>query len=262
MESLNSTQILLSGKDIRAMVGIVSEVAASPGDHPEKKRLLMDSLCSLLNADAWSWVLATSVKPGQQPVYTSVVSGGFEEGRFSNLLVAQEHVDFAKLTEPLARNLNQSNTQVTLLSSDYDPDGFFADCESHHLWKSADCALPLLCYRPVPNGNISGVALYRKYDGRPFNLRHSKIAHIVLEEVSWLHEQGWPWSSAAKVPELTNRCRQVLNLLLEGLSRKEVADRLGISEHTVNDYAKEVYKFFGVHSHAELVSKFRAGSVA
>jgi len=260
MDSLNSTQILLSGKDIRAMVGIVSEVAANQGDHPEKKRLLMDSLCTLVQADSWSWVLATKVEPGQQPVYTSVSSGGFEDGQFSKLLVAQEHVDFAKLTEPLARGVSRTDDQVTLLCDDYDPGDFFAGCKSHHLWKNADTALPILCYRPVPNGSVSGVALYRKYDGRPFNLRHAKIAHIVLEEVPWLHEQGWPWSSAMRVPELTNRCRQVLNLLLEGLSRKEVANRLSLSEHTVNDYAKDVYKFFGVHSHAELISKFRVGA--
>ncbi len=47
--------------------------------------------------------------------------------------------------------------------------------------------------------------------------------------------------------------------MLEGLPRKLVADRMGLSVHTVNDYAKQIYDYFQVKSHAELLTRFRAG---
>lgn len=257
MEPQANTQTLLSGNDIRAMVAVVGDVAASPGDHPEKKRLLMDSLSDLVDADSWSWMLATRLKPGMQPVFTSISSGGFDEGKFSRVIIAQEHPDYAKLTEPLARAINRDREQITYRHEDYDPDEFFSECESRHLWNSAGVDPPLLCYRPVANSSVSAVALYRKSDRGRFTLRHAKIAHILLEQVPWLHEQGWPWVSASRVPELSARLREVLNLLLEGLPRKEIADRLNIKESTIHGYTKDVYKFFDVHSHAELMCKFR-----
>ncbi len=259
MDPANNTQTLLSGNDIRAMVGIVADVAAHQGAHPAKKRLVMDSLCDLIGADGWAWMLATRLKPGSQPVFTSISSGGFEEGMFSKVLVAQEHKDFAKLTEPLAKSISQKREQVTLRRVDYDPDDSFSRCDSRSSWDNIGFGPPMLCYRPVANTSISAVALYRKVGRKAFDLREAKIAHILLEKVPWLHEQGWPWASASRVPELSPKLREVLNQLLDGRTRKEAADRMNIKENTLNEYAKKVYKFFDVHSHAELVNKFRVG---
>src|SRR6056297_2219198 len=149
MEPQTNTQTLLSGKDIREMVGIVGDVAASPGDHSEKKHLLMGSLSSLVAADGWSWMLATKMRPGQNPAFTSISSGGFEEGEFSRILVAQEHADFAKLTEPLAKSISQTRKQITLRRIDYDPSDWFAGCESRPLWNATGVGPPMLCSPPV-----------------------------------------------------------------------------------------------------------------
>jgi DNA-binding CsgD family transcriptional regulator len=39
---------------------------------------------------------------------------------------------------------------------------------------------------------------------------------------------------------------------LEGLKESEAARRLELSEHTVHTHIKAIYRFFGVHSKAEL----------
>ncbi len=75
----------------------------------------------------------------------------------------------------------------------------------------------------------------------------------------WLHEQGWPDDRGTTVPQLSPRQRITLNLLLEGQSRKEIADQLGISINTVAGYVKDVYKHFHVQSHAELMGRFLHG---
>ncbi len=47
--------------------------------------------------------------------------------------------------------------------------------------------------------------------------------------------------------------RRVLVLLLKGLLEKQVADRLGISPHTVHNHAREIYRAYQVHSRSELL---------
>ena len=47
--------------------------------------------------------------------------------------------------------------------------------------------------------------------------------------------------------------------MIEGWSRKQVAHQLGLAENTVHGYVKEIYRHYGVHSHAELVKRFSKG---
>lgn len=54
---------------------------------------------------------------------------------------------------------------------------------------------------------------------------------------------------------LSPRQRVVLNLLLEGMGRKQIAHQLKIAENTVSGYIKEIYRHFSVNSHAQLVRR-------
>jgi two-component system nitrate/nitrite response regulator NarL len=52
---------------------------------------------------------------------------------------------------------------------------------------------------------------------------------------------------------LAMRETQVANLGAEGLSTKEIAKRLGITEHTVSNYLFRIYNKLGISSRVELV---------
>jgi DNA-binding NarL/FixJ family response regulator len=56
--------------------------------------------------------------------------------------------------------------------------------------------------------------------------------------------------------ELTIREKEVLERLVAGDSYKTIADRLGISIHTVNNHLRHIYEKLQVSSRAEVVSKF------
>ena len=56
-------------------------------------------------------------------------------------------------------------------------------------------------------------------------------------------------------PELTDRERQILELMVRGKTIKSVAEFLLLSPHTVHDYVKRIYKKLEVHNRAELVQK-------
>ncbi len=247
--------------DARAMIRLLADVAATPGTHEEKKRVLMEGLCELVNGDFWIWGLAADYDPEVGPVYTAMTTGGFSEEQVPKLLIALDNDKLEDSIRPLGREIVSRQRQATRLAEQYDSLQAFLDPEIIATWQDADIGPPLVCYRPISNNCISGIGIYRHWSSPPFSKREAKIADIVMNEVAWLHEQGWPWESALQVPQLSRRRRLALNLLLEGLTRKEIASKMEVSLHTVNEYIKHIYLFFGVHSHAELLNRFRIGDI-
>lgn len=66
------------------------------------------------------------------------------------------------------------------------------------------------------------------------------------------------FSSFRKVPsgpELTDREKQVLHLMVKGKTIKAVAEFLTLSEHTIHGYVKAIYKKLKVHNRAQLTAK-------
>jgi DNA-binding NarL/FixJ family response regulator len=59
-----------------------------------------------------------------------------------------------------------------------------------------------------------------------------------------------------KVEQLSRRMEQTLRSLLGGASEKQVAAKLGLSQHTVHVYVKALYKRYGVSTRAELLAKW------
>lgn len=60
---------------------------------------------------------------------------------------------------------------------------------------------------------------------------------------------------------LTNRERDVIDGIVDGLSYKLVADRLNITTETVRTLIKRIYRKLQINSKAELISKFHHGTV-
>ncbi len=53
--------------------------------------------------------------------------------------------------------------------------------------------------------------------------------------------------------ELTEREREIASLLVEGLSNRQIADKLFISEGTVKNYISSIYDKTGIHDRVKLV---------
>jgi LuxR family maltose regulon positive regulatory protein len=59
----------------------------------------------------------------------------------------------------------------------------------------------------------------------------------------------------ALVDPLTNREQEILQLLAEGLSNKEIADRLIVAPSTVKQHLKNIYSKLDVHSRTQAVTR-------
>jgi DNA-binding NarL/FixJ family response regulator len=82
--------------------------------------------------------------------------------------------------------------------------------------------------------------------GAPINPR---VARMVLN--------AFASRTAAPQPDygLTAREREVLELTVQGLVKKEIADRLGLSYHTVDNHLRSVYTKLQVHTRGGAVAK-------
>jgi DNA-binding NarL/FixJ family response regulator len=83
--------------------------------------------------------------------------------------------------------------------------------------------------------------------------RHAAAARILLQELD-LKPDG-PIGSAAKLGRLTARELEVLRLVAEGLSDKEAAARLQLSEHTIHRHVGNILTKTGLPSRAAAVAQ-------
>jgi DNA-binding NarL/FixJ family response regulator len=59
---------------------------------------------------------------------------------------------------------------------------------------------------------------------------------------------------------LTGREEEVLRLVAQGLSNRQIAERLGLRPQTVKNHVRRVFEKLDVHSRLELVGALRAGA--
>lgn len=245
------------------MIRLVGDVAASRGGATEKRRVLMDGLVKLVEAQRWFWCMSSreKTKSGNRPLYTAIAHGGFEDGMFGKLLKAADHPDSWEIFSSISAEVRRKNVQVTATRRQMDMTNRFQREDIRELWQAAGVGDLMVSISPMPSGDFSAIGIYREDAVPEFDGREAKIAHIVLAEVPWLHETGWSEGDQLGVlPKLSPRRRTVLNLVLEGHPRKEMASMLGISTHTLDGYVKDIFRHFGVHSQAELIARFRSGS--
>jgi DNA-binding NarL/FixJ family response regulator len=75
-----------------------------------------------------------------------------------------------------------------------------------------------------------------------------KVAASVVALLARLTKPGPPIA-------LSPRERELLGHLVEGLTAKEIADRLDVSIHTTNTHTRNLFTKLGVHSRAAAVAR-------
>ena len=99
---------------------------------------------------------------------------------------------------------------------------------------------------------------FNRGPGRDFNDRDVEILRLVRPHLARLRAR---WERAPRPAQLTERERDVLELVSQGLTNREVAQRLFISSGTVRTHLEHVYEKLGVRTRAGAVAAaFRAAS--
>jgi hypothetical protein len=102
-------------------------------------------------------------------------------------------------------------------------------------------------------GMIHGVGVARRVgrarferDGREVAIMrfiHGELAHL------------WRKPEAVEIDSLPKRLLETVNGMRRGLSRKEIADELGISPHTVHTYERQLFERFDVSGRGALLAR-------
>jgi len=99
----------------------------------------------------------------------------------------------------------------------------------------------------TPDGVIEAIRQVRS-GGAPIN------AYIAQKMLAMFARMAPP-SDPEHDYHLTSRERQILELLVDGLSMRQIADRLHRSYHTIDNHLRNIYEKLHVHSRASAVAK-------
>jgi DNA-binding NarL/FixJ family response regulator len=83
------------------------------------------------------------------------------------------------------------------------------------------------------------------YGGAPMN------SHIAKKVLSMFRDQNVKSNGYS----LSEREKGILSLLVEGLSKKQIADKIFLSHHTVDSHIRNIYAKLEVHSRSSAISK-------
>lgn len=114
-----------------------------------------------------------------------------------------------------------------------------------------------------PAWRVQSIGLLRARSDGKYKARHVRLIHLFHEELAPLvgRRLALPDTDDGQVP-LPPRLQQVLACLLQGDGEKQVAARLGLSQHTVNRHVQRLYRRYDVRSRSELMFRCRDMLVA
>ncbi len=251
--------------DVVKILQILSDAAdpASTATIAERKRRVLEGLATLVDADVWIW--STGVTQGDEKdrdaMATSMIDGGWKNDQ-ERMLVLGLLTD-SNLTPKLQGgviNYLEAGRMVTI-----GPDKVVHPdhaAEALQIWSQTGLGDGLVSVYPLAKNIFSASGFHRR-QGRPnFSPRERAMIHLVFGQVHWLHRYGLAIPAGDKVLDLSPRQRQVLLLLLAGDSPKRIASKMSLSEHTIGDYVKQIYRHFKVTTRGELFAQFITGGHA
>lgn len=246
--------------DAEALVALVAAAGDPTIDKSTAARKLevVAGLRRLVDADAWVWTTGTfNPDRAGDSMAVSMLDDGWrspaERVAFLETSTNPAHtaVVFPKLSAALA-----AGTVLTMTRADVMDDAAWAASAVGRDWRATGMDHFVISAYPLGCGGYSAIGLHRRVGKPGFTERDRVIVHLLWRNLDWLHREGGTVPAADKVIDLSPRERQVVLLLIGGDGKKEVAAKLRLSEHTVGDYVKTIYRKFDVSSRGELLAQF------
>jgi DNA-binding CsgD family transcriptional regulator len=131
--------------------------------------------------------------------------------------------------------------------------------------------LPLLTVRhcSTPLGDIAGILYHlprsnavrctviaQATESSPWTHGDRFLIRLISHRLYLRYAHGYFDPTGDVVSTLSQRQRDTLNHLLDGLNEPEIAKKMCVSTHTVHTYIKTLYRHFDVTSRAQLLSPF------
>ena len=247
----------LRAGQVQGLVRLLAESGEVPA--PLRTQHLIAGLRGILHATVGGCVTDCDFVPNGKGAFTAVVLDGWDGTTLATI-------------EALAKNGSMWHPALQSLARACPPTvGGFASGTRHELvsdraWYGSEYVEGFMLPASIDHGLFSairgsspsvvqGLGFYRERSDRPFDAGDRALLHLFHVECQRLLAAPARDVTNLLVARLAPRQQETLELLREGLADKEIAQRLGISPHTVNHYTKSLYRHFGVQSRATLIAK-------
>lgn len=105
---------------------------------------------------------------------------------------------------------------------------------------------------PAPPGVARGFFFSRGPRDRDFDERDRSVLTVLRPHLAGIRER---WERRRRAPGLTGRELEVLGLLREGLTNREIADRLVIAPGTVRTHLENIFEKLDVHTRTAALAR-------
>jgi DNA-binding CsgD family transcriptional regulator len=248
---------------VHQLIRLLAETGNRPARHLQRGQHLLSGLARIVSATAGVAVLVAG-DPQRRggPCAEQILVGWDGSVRSSPAGLSQ----LASWLVPVIRTLwrvtpGEPGATITATWREY-----VADRARYGAEPMEPCPLPtgltdalLSSVRLSVPYQLQGLGLYRSRERPPFSEEERNLVHVFQAECV-----GLSCASPRAEEEVQGRARlsprqrQTLELILSGLCDKEIAERLGISRYTVNQYTKVIYRVYAVTSRAQLIARLIA----
>ncbi|HVT90590.1 MAG TPA: LuxR C-terminal-related transcriptional regulator [Tepidisphaeraceae bacterium] len=104
-------------------------------------------------------------------------------------------------------------------------------------------------------GTVDQLGLHRASGDQPFTWAEHRLVRLFHVELGRIWRRDILQRVKDPTADLAPRLAQTLAALLEGDSEKQIAQKLGLSHHTIHNYVKALHQRFEVSSRGELLAK-------
>jgi hypothetical protein len=239
----------ISITDVREVFRLVAEISECARSQASWRQLMTERLCKLIGAD--SGLASASRVPIKYPLPPTSNAGLFgwpAENLDTWMSLSPESV---RGDDPRVELGRQTASQITATRRELiDDDTWYNAPYTNALRRVLDVDDNLVSsYRLKHAGHWEIMAFFRSPGRPPFAAAEVGIVRLFHEEIGRL------WDREAPTPvALPSRLQETLRGLMMGLSEKELAASLGLSQHTVHDYVKALHAKFRVRSRGELLA--------
>jgi DNA-binding CsgD family transcriptional regulator len=250
----------LRARDYRTMFRLIGECRDLGADPVAWRLHLLTALCARLGARVGAGGEATGLDQGHFVPISTVDVGWDNDAERQAMFEWMEHQ--ATSGQPVGLLPSMPGTTdrgLTVAREDVftDRDWYKSTQFADYLSRSRLDDL-IVSFQRIDGAesHFCGLTLFRALGENRFSRRDKFFLEMLHQEITPLIGCQLAFAEEPSAIRLAPRLRQVLDCLLEGDSEKQVANRLGLTAQTINQYVKSVYRHFRVNSRAELMARW------
>jgi DNA-binding CsgD family transcriptional regulator len=246
--------------ELRAIVRLLSELSdLTPG--AERRTHALIGLARIVGAQVGMWIDLEEVSSRRGPSLRlrDAIDVGWAGERERDVFRSYLHGEQVRSVDPslgpIAEAMRRSFVAGTRAEVLADRDWYRSPHVQEFRRAAGVDSFIYVGRRPRAGARADCLSLHRPWGERAFSPRERRVVETFFHESARILGPAPARTGAAIEADLPPRLRDTLRGLARGLGEKQLAAELGISQHTVHEYVKALYRRAGVSSRAELLAR-------